>query len=89
MSVPHYTPIQYDSNGYVVGYRMLVRLTIVKYKNGRSKRYSSTGSYDFSVTANSILTDQQRFDAIKFGASKAIDSFIAKLSADGARNKKE
>ena len=89
MAAPRYTPTQYDSNGYVIGYRMLVTLSITKYKDGKSKSYTSTGSYDFSVTPNSILTDQQRFDAIKFGASKAINSFIASISSEGARNKKE
>jgi len=89
MANPSYAAIQYDANGYIISYRMLVTLKITKYKEGKSKTYKSIGSYDFSVTPNSVITDQERFDAIKFGAAKAIDSFIAKLAAEGARNKKE
>jgi hypothetical protein len=89
MGSPRYSPTQYDTNGYVIGYRMNVTLKIVKYSDGISKSYSTSGSYDFSVAPNSIVTDQQRFDAIKFSASKAINSFVAKISAEGARNKKE
>lgn len=89
MNTPGYTPIQYDQNGYVIGYRMSVILKIIKYKDGQSKTYNSKGSYDFSVTPNAIITDQERFEAIRFAAAKAINSFIARLSAEGARNKKE
>ncbi len=88
MGSPRYSPTQYDSNGYVIGYRMSVTLNITKHDGSKSKSYSVSGTYDFSVTPNSIVTDQQRFDAIKFSASKAINAFIAKISAEGARNKK-
>ena len=89
MANPTYQPIQYDANGYIIAYRMIVNLTITKFQEGKSKKYTSTGYYDFSVTPNAIITDQERFDAIEFGASKAIKSFIAKLSAEGARSRKE
>ncbi len=89
MSNPSYSAIQYDSNGYEIGYRMKVKLNITKFKDGQSTAYSSSGSYDFSVTPNAVITDQERFEAIKFAAAKAINGFIAKISADGARAKKE
>jgi len=89
MGNPVYSPIQYDANGYIIAYRMLVTLQVTKLQEGKSKIYSSKGTYDFSVTPNAVITDQERFDAIKFGASKAISSFIAKVSSEGARNKKE
>lgn len=88
MSEPAYSPIQYDAAGYVVGYRMNVVLNIIRYHNGLSKNYTSRGSYDFSVTPNAVVTDQQRFDAIKFASQKAVKSFIAQVAADGARAKK-
>ena len=52
-----------------------------------SKNYSTNGTYDFSVSPNAVLTDQERFDAIKFSSEKAIKSFIAQVSAEGAREK--
>lgn len=87
ISRPSYTPIQYDSNGYIIAYRMIVTLRISRFTSGKQKSYTARGTYDFSVTPNAVVTDQERFDAIKFSAAKAIDSFIAQLSSEGARKK--
>ena len=86
---PSYSPIQYDSNGFVITYRMSIGLTIIKYSNGTSKRYNTRGTYDFSVVPNAVVTEKERFDAIKFSASKAINEFISKISAEGARINRE
>jgi hypothetical protein len=32
-----------------------------------------------------VITDKERFDAIKYSAEKAIASFIAQVSAEGSR----
>ncbi len=84
---PRYTPVQYNLNGYVIAYRMNLILNITRYHKGISNRYRTKGTYDFSVTPNAVVTDQERFDAIKSSAQKAIQSFIAKVSAEGARVK--
>lgn len=83
-----YTPTQYDSDGFVIAYRSLIRLNITRITKKTVKNYVSYGSYDFSVAANAVLTDQQRFDAIKFSSDKAIRSFLAQVSAEGARQTK-
>jgi len=82
---PSYSPTQYDKNGYIVAYRTTIILNIQKYFNGISKSYKTKGTYDFTIAPNSVITDQERFQAIKFGAKKAIKSFIAKVSAEGSR----
>lgn len=82
---PSYTPVQYNSDGYVVAYRMSITLKITRYHSGISKNYSARGSYNFSVQPNSVVSDQERFSAINFSAVKAINSFIAQVSAEGAR----
>lgn len=87
ISSPSYQPIVYDQNGYVTGYRMSVVLNIVKYTNKVSKTYMTKGFHDFSVAPNAIVTDQDRFEAIDFAAQRAIRSFIAQVSAEGARDK--
>ncbi|MBU1659499.1 hypothetical protein KKG72_10695 [bacterium] len=87
LSNPSYLPIQYDVNGYVIGYRMSIVLNITRYHNGLSKKYIAKGFYDFAVQANAVVTDQERFEAIRLSATKAIASFIAKVSAEGARAK--
>jgi len=89
ISTPSYTAIQYDENGYVIAYRMQITLNITRFKEGRQKNYTAHGTYDFSVTPNAVVTDQERFDAIKFSAAKAIDSFIAQLASEGARKNKK
>jgi hypothetical protein len=87
MSSPVYTPIQYNNDGYVVGYRASVTLNITRETGDEKKTYASYGTYDFSVEPNAIITDQERFNAIKYSAAKAIDSFIAKISAEGSLKK--
>jgi len=89
MSTPVYAPIVYDENGFVIGYRMSVVLNIVKHTNGVSKSYTTRGFHDFSVAPNAIVTDQDRFEAIGQGAQRAVRSFVAQVSAEGARAKKE
>lgn len=84
---PIYSPMQYDTNGFVVGYRAIVTLNIARLKNGLTRNYAVSGTYDFSVSPNAVLTDQERFDAIKYSSEKAIKSFIAQVSAEGARDK--
>ncbi len=89
MSAPTYTPIQYNSDGYVIAYRATVKLFITRETQNQRKTYSSHGTYDFSVEPNAIITDQERFNAIKLSASKAINGFIAKVSAEGSRKSRE
>ncbi|MDA3907483.1 MAG: hypothetical protein PF437_00195 [Sulfurimonas sp.] len=86
---PSYSPIVYDNDGFVIGYRMSVSLSIIRLHSGISKSYSVTGTYDFTVAPNAVVTDQERFEAIRFSAAKAIRSFVAKVSAEGARAKKK
>jgi len=85
LSKPSYTPIQYDENGFVVAYRMSVVLRIKRYHNGKVKNYTARGYYDFAVEPNAVVTDQQRFEAIRFAAQKAIVAFVAQISSQGAK----
>ena len=82
---PSYTPIQYDADGFVIAYRATIVLGIVRRTKDVIKRYSAKGTYDFGIAPNAVITDQERFDAIKFSAQKAITSFIAQVSAEGSR----
>lgn len=86
LSNPSYSPIQYDSDGFIVAYRTTIILNIMKQAEGKSKNYTARGTYDFSIDQNAIISDKQRFDAIKFSSIKAIRSFVAQVSAQGARD---
>ncbi len=85
IATPNYYPVQYNANGYIIAYRMKVRLTITRYHDGEEKRYTAQGISDFSIAPNAVVTVQARFDAIELAAAKAINSFIAQISSEGAR----
>ena len=87
ISEPTYTPIQYNSDGYVISYRATINLGIIRTTKAKVKTYHTMGTYDFSVVPNAVLTDKERFDAIKFSSIKAISSFVAQISAEGSRKK--
>jgi hypothetical protein len=84
---PAYTPIQYNTDGYVVAYRATITLGITRETNGKKKKYTAKGTYDFAIAPNAVVTDQQRFDAIKYSSAKAIASFVAQVSAEGSVKK--
>jgi hypothetical protein len=88
MATPTYTPIVYDENGFITGYRMSITLNITKHSKASSKSYNTRGFHDFSVAPNAIVTDQDRFKAIGYAAQRAIKAFVAQVSAEGARAKK-
>ena len=80
------TPLQYDSNGYIITYRTTVSMRIIRTTDGKDKTYTSSGVYDFSIEPNAIVSEQTRFEAIKSGAEKALDSFIAQVAVEGLLN---
>jgi len=84
LSKIEYTPVQYDVNGYIIAYRAVTTLKIIKTRNQKKKTYITQGVYDFSIVANAVMSDKERFDAINLGALKAIKSFVTKVSAEGA-----
>jgi len=86
---PSYSAVQYDTNGFIIAYRATIVLTIIRQTKDLQKRYTSKGTYDFTVVPNAVITDQERFDAIKFSSIKAIASFVAQVSAEGSKKSQE
>jgi len=85
ISKPRYTPIQYNTDGFVIAYRATITLHILRETKNIKKRYRAIGTYDFTIAPNAVITDQERFNAIKYSTQKAIASFIAQVSAEGSR----
>lgn len=85
ISPPTYTALQYDTDGFIIAYRATLVLNILRQTKSKTKRYVASGTYDFSIVANAVISDQERFDAIQNSASKAIASFVAKVSAEGSQ----
>ena len=82
LSDPSYRAVEYNENGYVIAYRVVVHLHIKRVTGKDVKHYTTSGSYDLEISPNSVITDQQRFVAIKNSASKAIKSFLAQISVE-------
>ena len=80
-----FVPLKYDANGYIIAYRTKIVLDILRTSTTLVKRYSVKGVYDFKIEPNAIISDQARFYAIEQSASKALESFIAKIAAEGVR----
>jgi len=85
----NFSALQYDSNGYIISYRTTINLAITRSTSVLSKRYNAVGNFDFTINPNAIITDQQRFEAISNSATKALDSFVAQVAAEGTRKKAE
>ncbi len=80
-----FSPLQYDVNGYVIVYRANININVTRRNNGEQKSYNARGSYDFTIEPNAIITDVQRFQAIRQASLKALDSFVAQVGAEGTR----
>ena len=81
-----FSPILYDKDGYVVSYKASVSLSI-RYvtKNGKKESFSTTGEYDFPIQANSVISDTNRFEAIKFASLDALNEVISKIAMNGMK----
>lgn len=79
------SPLRYDTNGYVITYRTTVAMGIERIAGDVRAHYNVSGMYDFDIEPNAIVSDQARFEAIRQGAQKGIDNFVAQVAAQGAR----
>ncbi|HIQ51094.1 MAG TPA: hypothetical protein EYH54_03925 [Nautiliaceae bacterium] len=77
-------PLDYDENGFPILYRSKVKLKAkIIDKNKKVRFYTINGTYDFAVTANSVLNDQIKFDAFKKASINALNKLLAKLTING------
>lgn len=83
----NFSPTVYDKYGYVISYKALVTLAI-NYEDETKKvqKLTATGEYDFSIESNSVVSDNNRFDAIRYSAEDALDEFVSKIAIKGLRN---
>ncbi|MBZ7939284.1 hypothetical protein H2277_05740 [Campylobacter sp. W0014] len=79
-----FIPLIYDKNGYVVSYKARLNLEFyVIFKDGASEHFSTSGSYNFDISPNSIISDSARYDAIRSASSEAFDEFISAIAIKG------
>jgi len=82
-----FSPTVYDTYGYVIAYKTTVVLAM-QYENADKKieKLTATGEYDFSIEANSVISDTNRFEAIRYASNDALDEFVSKIAIKGLRN---
>ncbi|TKX33094.1 LPS assembly lipoprotein LptE [Campylobacter aviculae] len=84
MSSLDFIPLVYDKNGYVVSYKAKLNLEFyVVFKDGSSERFNTSGSYNFDISPNSIISDSARYDAIRAASNEAFDEFISVIAIKG------
>ena len=78
-----FTPLAYDKNGYVTRYRANIRVhfDMQTAKEKTSKDISSVVEAD--IQASSLTSSSLRTEAIRKGLEKALDEFLAYVSAKG------
>lgn len=85
-----FTPISYDSNGYITRYRADVRVKfdIKTTKSKKNLRRSIKGIVEENISASSTLSSNLRIEAIRTGMARALDQFLAYVASQGALNEK-
>jgi hypothetical protein len=81
-----FIPVRYDTNGYIIAYQAIVTLGIDRTSGSVKRHYTARGSYQFTIEPNAIISDLVRYEAIKFGSQKALDSFVAQVANEGAES---
>jgi len=74
-----FSSLQYDDFGYVSLYRANVNITLNIVNQGKIKRFSGSGFYDFSVNGGAVSSDMQRLEAIKGASQKALDNIVSSI----------
>ncbi len=85
-----FTPIGYDSNGYITRYRANVRVKFaIQTSKSRSFQRSITGTVEENISASSTLSSNLRIEAIRAGMARALDQFLAYVASQGALKEKD
>lgn len=92
-----FTGLSSDIYGYITAYKVnLVVDYKVIFKDKSVRNISTVGDYDFSVSnlisgtkyTDSIISDTDRYNAIKNAAEQSFDEFVSKLAVYGVKNGK-
>lgn len=92
-----FSPILYDQFGYVAAYKASIVVNFkIKSQNGEISNIKTSGEYDFRIIrriknsryTDSIISDKERYDAIKNASAEAFDEFMSILAIRGYKNGK-
>ncbi|MGP1484588.1 MAG: LPS assembly lipoprotein LptE [Campylobacter sp.] len=85
-------PLLYDEYGYASSYKAVLMLEFdTKFKDLTIQKIITSGEYDFAVSqkvknvryADSVLSDSQRYNAIREASKEAFNEYIAVLAMKG------
>lgn len=85
----------YDEDGYVSLYKAILKLQFdTNFQNQKNYNAVTTGEYDFSISqrikdtryADSVISETDKFNAIKEAAKEAFDEYLASLAVKGFKN---
>lgn len=81
-----FTAIDYDSNGYPILYRVTSSITTNVIDKDEKKHYfTTTGTYDFLIVANSVISDEQKHTSIRKALSRALEELAIRISIVGMK----
>ena len=85
----HLSALDYDKNGYPILYRASVSIKayVTDVKNNLNS-YTGSGSYDFSISSDSVLSDNLKHNAIKEAFLKALQVIEFKIAQRGMDDNK-
>jgi hypothetical protein len=79
--------LDYDTEGYPILYRANASITAyVTDVNGSKSSYKGSGSYDFSINSNSVLSDNLKHNAMKEAYIRALQEIEFKIAQKGIEN---
>lgn len=78
-----FVPLQYNEQGYVVYYQAAITLGFTFVKGTKHEKRQIIGRYEFPIRPSAIISNDLRLKAIEQGSLKALDQFIAYISAKG------
>lgn len=90
-----FSSISSDIYGYTTAYKANLGVNYrVEFKDGSIKNIQTSGDYDFSVSkkiknsnySDSVISDTDRFNAIKNASEQSFDEFVSKLAMQGVKD---
>ena len=78
-----FVPLQYDKNGYVAYYQVVMTLRFTFEKGTHHEERRVIGRYEFPISPTAIIAYDLQLKAIEKSTTKALDQFIAYISAKG------
>jgi hypothetical protein len=79
-----FSPVSYDSNGYITRYRATIRMRFeLTRKKGKGFKRNISSTVEENIGASSTLSSALRIQAIRVGMARALDQFLAYAAAEG------